>query len=130
MDIGLHYWQTGGQNRSAGVRICMDVLFISSAEITGDSQDMFEVSRNRGIPAVCIKVWLKVGELISTEQFHPLCSRGEAEQTDYHEQEEQPICVLPYVVHLILSSLCASDVPHGISPENVVFACVAKNCRS
>jgi hypothetical protein len=45
------------------------MFFVSAAEICGDSQNVLEISRKRYIPAVCVKSWLQVCELVAAKNF-------------------------------------------------------------
>jgi hypothetical protein len=61
----------------------VDAVFVGTAKVSCDAQDVLEISRQRSIPAIRVIRRLKVGELVSTKDFDSLRGSAAGEHAKY-----------------------------------------------
>src|SRR4030095_11030706 len=76
----LHDRQTRGYNWPDGIRVGFGFPFIGATEVSGNTEDVFEILRKRRVPTARIERRLKMRELISTENLKTLGTGGQSEQ--------------------------------------------------
>jgi hypothetical protein len=88
MHKGLNHWKAGGQYGTHGIRVngrITSTRIVDAAEVTGDSQYVFEVSGQGSVPSHGVIAGLQVLVLGSSKEFHLLGKRRNGE--DYGEED-------------------------------------------